>query len=87
MINCKNCGAPLKNGQCEYCGSEYEFIPQINHFEQIFKINIHGKIRKFYIETIESHPIYSEFRLLDGSMCRTSITSEPQLTLTMISYD
>ena len=21
--NCKNCGAPLKDGKCEYCGSEY----------------------------------------------------------------
>lgn len=21
--NCKNCGAPLHNGKCDYCGSEY----------------------------------------------------------------
>lgn len=21
--NCKNCGAPLKSGKCEYCGSQY----------------------------------------------------------------
>lgn len=21
--NCKNCGAALKNGKCEYCGTEY----------------------------------------------------------------
>ena len=21
--NCKNCGAPLHNGKCNYCGSEY----------------------------------------------------------------
>ena len=31
--NCKNCGAPLRNGRCEYCGTEYkgtdEFIEEI----------------------------------------------------------
>lgn len=21
--NCKNCGAPLKSGKCEYCGTEH----------------------------------------------------------------
>ena len=25
--NCKNCGAPLKDGRCKYCGTEYK--PQI----------------------------------------------------------
>lgn len=24
MTNCKNCGAPLHGGKCEYCGTEYE---------------------------------------------------------------
>ena len=23
ITNCKNCGAPLKSGKCEYCGSQY----------------------------------------------------------------
>lgn len=23
MTNCKNCGAPLVNGKCEYCKTEY----------------------------------------------------------------
>lgn len=23
MTNCKNCGAPLVNGKCEYCRTEY----------------------------------------------------------------
>jgi hypothetical protein len=26
--NCRNCGAPLKNSKCEYCGSEYGFFYQ-----------------------------------------------------------
>lgn len=24
MTNCKNCGAVLHSGKCEYCGTEYE---------------------------------------------------------------
>ena len=24
MTNCKNCGAPLTGGKCEYCGTEYD---------------------------------------------------------------
>lgn len=23
VVNCKNCGAPLHNSKCEYCGTEY----------------------------------------------------------------
>lgn len=26
MTNCKNCGAPLHGGKCEYCGTEYDSI-------------------------------------------------------------
>lgn len=26
MTNCKNCGAPLTGGKCEYCGTEYDTI-------------------------------------------------------------
>lgn len=26
MTNCKNCGAPLHGGKCDYCGTEYEVI-------------------------------------------------------------
>ncbi len=52
LTNCKNCGAVLVNGKCEYCGSEYEYIPNIGNFQQIIKINIHGKVHKFYISKI-----------------------------------
>lgn len=23
-MNCRNCGAPMKNGRCEYCGTQVE---------------------------------------------------------------
>lgn len=25
-LNCTNCGAPLKNNYCEYCGTSYNLI-------------------------------------------------------------
>lgn len=25
MDNCRNCGAPVINGKCQYCGTEYEY--------------------------------------------------------------
>jgi hypothetical protein len=27
-MNCKNCGAPLRGGKCEYCGTEYDAPPK-----------------------------------------------------------
>ena len=24
MTNCKNCGAPIEGGKCQYCGTEFE---------------------------------------------------------------
>lgn len=29
MSNCKNCGAPIHNGKCEYCGTEYPELVRI----------------------------------------------------------
>lgn len=32
ITNCKQCGAPLRNGRCEYCGADYrKEIPQITY--------------------------------------------------------
>lgn len=28
MTNCKNCGAVLTGGKCEYCGTKYETITE-----------------------------------------------------------
>lgn len=33
--NCKNCGAPLKGGRCEYCGTEK---PEPQYFGSFLKI-------------------------------------------------
>lgn len=28
VTNCKNCGAPLKSGKCEYCNTEHGDSPR-----------------------------------------------------------
>lgn len=60
ITNCKNCGAPLKDYKCEYCGSEYEYIQEINDFKQVITLCIAGRKRKFYIGCIDFEPLYVE---------------------------
>ena len=37
MTNCPNCGAPLKDGKCEYCGTQVEpprrvLVPEMHSY-------------------------------------------------------
>ena len=51
--NCKNCGAPLHNGRCDYCGTEYE-TPMPTH-----RINfnvVHAKTET--LSCVTSVPLY-----------------------------
>lgn len=85
--NCKNCGAPLHSTTCEYCGTEYEWISEINDFKQVIKINIHGRIRKFYIQCISVSPSHVEStRLCDGGHYVSCLGGE-QIELNLVSYD
>ena len=43
ITNCKNCGAPLHNGKCDYCGTEYESYNPIP---------IHLEVRDCQTETL-----------------------------------
>ena len=44
--NCKNCGAPIKHGKCDYCGTEYAplarnmltGLPQLDFYYQRVKV-------------------------------------------------
>lgn len=45
MTNCKNCGAPITNGKCEYCGTIYYDFTNLNlHGKNIFRFMEGGKI-------------------------------------------
>lgn len=87
LTNCKNCGAPLKDMKCEYCGTEYDYIPSIGSMERVIKININGVVRRFYIGKVEVEPIYYDIpRTIDGERHCTKIEHEPNIRLTMVSY-
>lgn len=87
MTNCKNCGAPLENYKCNYCGSEYEYVQEISDFKQIITLFIGGRKRKFYISTVTCEPvIYETTRFLDDT--RTYVRNiNDDIKLELISYD
>lgn len=33
MTNCPNCGAPLRKGRCEYCGTEMGYRPAVSFLD------------------------------------------------------
>lgn len=33
FTNCKNCGAPLRSYECEYCGTRYMDYPRVVQIE------------------------------------------------------
>lgn len=90
--NCKNCGAPLRYDKdkefviCEYCGTEYEFIPTISDFRQVIKFYIGGRVRKFYIGEVECVPIYCDTTLLSDYSPRYTLMHD-EFKISLISYD
>ena len=90
--NCKNCGAPLHYDKdkeiikCDYCGSEYEFIPTIKDFRQIIKFYIGGRIRKFYISEIICEPIYCDYEFISDYTPRRVLMHD-EFRINLISYD
>lgn len=44
MTNCKNCGAPLSNYICEYCGTNYSFEIKENEIDLEIKGGIGNKL-------------------------------------------
>ena len=85
LTNCKNCGAPLVDNKCEYCGSEYEYISEINDFMQTIELYICGRKRKFYIGSVKYNPITESYRTLDGNLHCNNINDE--IDLHLISYE
>ena len=87
LTNCKNCGAPLKNYKCNYCGSEYEYVQEISDIKQIITLFICGRKRKFYISTVTCEPvIYETTCCLDSTRTYVANTND-NITLELISYD
>lgn len=80
--NCINCGAPIHNSKCDYCGTEYNLdaFGQINEYK--IKLNIMGKEKEFYISNIEKHSIWlSGNRNLQGHLIHEKICDKLELKL------
>jgi len=80
--NCINCGAPLKNGKCEYCGTEYHLdsLGQVNEYK--VKVNIMGQEKDFYIGKIEKQSIFGDsYRDVSGNLITNKICDKLKLEL------
>ena len=80
--NCINCGAPLKNGKCEYCGTEYHLdsLGQVKEYK--VKVNIMGQEKDFYIGKIEKHSIFGDsHRDVSGNLITNKICDKLRLEL------
>ena len=80
--NCINCGAPLHNEKCEYCGTEYHLdnFGQINEYK--VKLNILGKEKYFYISNVETHSIYGDCsRDISGRLVGSKICDKLKIQL------
>lgn len=86
ITNCKNCGAPLHSYKCDYCGTEYEYIQEINDFKQVITLFIGGRKRKFYIGCVTCEPIYTETNYLCDYKRYIHRVNE-EIKLELISYD
>lgn len=87
LTNCKNCGAPLKNYKCNYCGSEYEYVQEISDIKQIITLFICGRKRKFYINMVAHEPVMFETTsFLDNTRTYARRIND-NITLELISYD
>lgn len=57
LINCLNCGAPLHNGKCLYCGSEYNgslISVDINDYAGTGNVTVNGTKYNVYLSHLET---------------------------------
>lgn len=83
MTNCINCGAPIHNNKCDYCGTEYTLdeMGRINEYK--VKLNILGEDRCFYIGDIKVNRLFSDgpYRNFNGDLVANEIAKKIKLTL------
>lgn len=87
MINCVNCGAPIKGNKCEYCGTEYSedgrFVEAAFGTNDAYgTLRIGDKFYEVYIGSMKAECIDSfAGRTLDGRMHRQPILMKHKFTL------
>lgn len=71
LTNCINCGAPLKDRKCPYCGTEYTDSGSITaDFDggMFGTLNIDGQVFEVYLSNVEIADVGDRYRLMDGRM-------------------
>lgn len=88
ITNCINCGAPLHNGKCEYCGTEYTDTGngiKINGRETYFPVEINGKEYTCYLSKVKVDTIeVGTYRDMYGRIQREKPVYKRQFTLNEI---
>lgn len=86
ITNCINCGAPLHNGKCEYCGTEYTDTGKgikINGRETYFPVEIDGREYTCYLSHVKvEHIDLGTYRDMQGQLRRSPAVYKRQFTLT-----
>lgn len=76
FTNCKNCGAPLRDGRCEYCGTEYketdEFIEEIVFADdrELWRIKRGLGLSKLPVNPLESVETIQPISNIRGTVIR-----------------
>ena len=87
ITNCINCGAPLHDGKCDYCGSEYSkntpvSVDRLDRIGADVTIRIGGEEYNCYLGDCEMYAVEigGGGRAMDGSIWRGEITHKRKFT-------
>lgn len=84
-MNCVNCGAPIKDGKCEYCGAEYHKLNSLDgSFDEYQgEITIDGKKIRCYIGDMKVEHIFNDCASRDrnGNLQGEVIAIKRKITL------
>lgn len=82
-MNCVNCGAPIINGKCDYCGAEYhKSNPLQGSFDEYQgEITIGGKKMRCYIGDMQIERVYDVSFNRNGDLSNGPVTRKRKITL------
>lgn len=84
--NCINCGAPVANRKCEYCGTEYNEKFSTNMTDDFRgTLTFKGQTFDVYMSEVEvEYPDFGTVRDFEGRLL--TVASSPKRTFTLIEY-
>lgn len=84
--NCINCGAPLTDFKCSYCGTEYKdempIAASFDGYNSKGTLTIAGQTFDVYLnEVTVEYNDYGAIRGLDSRLCRPVVNASHKFTL------